>query len=144
MRSDLPPFQRAKPPRTDEFNQQLEKVLIEEMKDHPPHRQAWRRSIIRLGRFLVRPALPGALIVTAALLVATSVQTPNDPLAADLATGAQREDLSSGWVEVLEVPDPSPGYTPALVYVAPSPRFAHLVPSTPLRPTPDQQEIVAL
>jgi hypothetical protein len=114
MRSDPPRFVRPRLPRIESFSDRLESELREEMRRNPPrrrHRAA--RWIDRLGRILVRPVFHGGSVAVVFLFLFLALVTrPHQPvLMNDLATRTPPKQPSQ-WVEVIDVPDPTPKFVP--------------------------------
>ena len=132
MPTDLPGFRRPRPPRIDEFTDELERQLVQIINDGPPRRVSrWRVTLERWTRYLIRPVLNGAMIAALAVAIAISLQGPSDPLADDLASYPTESHLATQWAEVETIPDPTPGYVPSRAYLEGASRFVKLVPSTP-------------
>ncbi len=132
MPTELPGFRRPRPPRIDEFTDELERQLVQIIADRPPRQvPRWRLNLERCGRYLVRPLVNGAMIAALAVTIAISLPASSDPLVNDLASHSRETRLATQWAEVESIPDPTPGYVPSRAYFEGESRFVKLVPSAP-------------
>ncbi|HKX74842.1 MAG TPA: hypothetical protein VJR05_05570, partial [Acidimicrobiia bacterium] len=99
-------FRRPPVPETPEYWDRLESELRRQA-DRRARRNPRTRTVarfIRLTRALARPALHGAMILIAVIIVGSMVRTPELPSS---EPGSEEVRLSN-WVPVVQVEDPTP------------------------------------
>ena len=132
MRSDLPRFQRPRPPKIDSFIDGLELELREEIKRNPPRRHRATRLFDRLGRTILRPVFPGVTVAVLLTVTFLTAQSEQAIVMNDLSARSSSIERVTSWVEVVDVPDPSPTFVP---FVRDAPRFVAFAMPEP-DPTP--------
>ena len=91
MPTELPGFRRPRPPRIDDFTDELERQLVQIIVDRPPRQvPRWRLNLERWSRYLVRPLVNGAMIAAVAVAIAISLPASSDPLVNDRGQPSKR------------------------------------------------------
>lgn len=141
MRTDPPRFYRPRVPRIDSFVERLEDALRFEIRTNPPRRpNPLQRLFDYWSRLILRPIFHGGTVTILFVFVLLSLRP--DPVTQ--LTDAQNARIVSAsdvslWVDVVQVPDPSPRYLP----LAPrerAPRFVAFAASAPA--TPDLDPVI--
>lgn len=126
-------FRRPPVPETPEFWDRLESELRRQADRQARRGPRTVARFVRLTRALARPALHGAMILIAVIIVGSMVRTPELPSS---EPGSEEVRLSN-WVPVVQVEDP----TPSLVVHAITEKAARFVtfvvtPSQTFTPVP--------